>query len=594
LDQELKNNIEQWVKFCPFPNLVDEIKDLQKQNNEKELIDRFYKDIEFGTGGMRAVMAAGPNRMNEEVVGKTTQGLANYILSQGGQEFANRGVAIAHDSRINHKKYLQEIASVFAGNGIKVHLFEGVRPTPLLSYAVRTLKAVAGIVITASHNTSEYNGYKVYWVDGGQIIPPHDTNIIAEVRKVKSYKQVNRVTYEDAVNHKFVNIISAELIQKYYTDLKRLVLRPDLLTKHAASIKIIYTPLHGASGNTVMGMFEKLGFTNVLKVPEQFEPDGLFPTVASPNPEEASALAKALELAKKENADLLFANDPDGDRMAVGVKTKNNEWVLLNGNQVGSIMAWYILMQKKNSNQLPTNGCIVKTIVTTELQTEIAKVFQIKTFNTLTGFKYIGGLIQKFEIEKANGQKTFEYIFGGEESYGYLPCPIVRDKDGVMSIGLAAEIATYAKENNKTLIDILNQIYTNYGLYQEDLISITLKGKDGLEKMDRIMGHLRNNPPISLNQQQIIEIKDYLKSETKDGAGNLKEKINLPTSNVLEFNLSDGTRVTARPSGTEPKIKFYFSVNTKTNLADIQKNTEDLKIKLNSLKKELENIVVNF
>lgn len=591
---DLNSTIKQWSKLCPFPNLVAEIQELQKQKNEKELIDRFYKDIEFGTGGMRAVMGAGTNRMNEEVVGKTTQGLANYILQQGGKAFADRGVAIAHDSRINHKKYLQEIAAVFAGNGIKVHIFEGVRPTPLLSYAVRSLKAVSGIVITASHNTSEYNGYKVYWEDGGQIIPPHDTNIIAEVRKIKSYEQVKKLSYEEGVSKGFVNIIGNDLIEKYYNELKRLVVRQDLLTKHAASLKIIYTPLHGASGATVMGMFAKLGFTNTIKVPEQFEPDGMFPTVASPNPEEASALAKALELAKKENADLLFANDPDGDRMAVGVKTKNNDWVLLNGNQVGSIMAWYILFQKKNLNQLPANGCLVKTIVTTELQTQIANQFQIKTFNTLTGFKYIGGLIRKFELEKAGGQKTYEYIFGGEESYGYLPSPIVRDKDGVMSIGLAAEIATYAKENNKTLVDILNHIYADYGLYQEDLISITLKGKDGLEKMNAMMTHLRNNPPSNLNNQQVIEIRDYQTGEAKDANGKIKEKIDLPASNVLEFNLADGTRVTARPSGTEPKIKFYFSVNTKTTVAEIDKNTGVLKEKLNSLKKEFEKIVSQF
>ena len=594
MTQDLKNIIAEWSKLCPFPQLVAEVAELQKQNNEKELIDRFYKDIEFGTGGMRAVMAAGTNRMNEEVVGKTTQGLANYILQQGGKAFADRGVAIAHDSRINHKKYLQEIAAVFSGNGIKVHIFEGVRPTPLLSYAVRTLKAVSGIVITASHNTSEYNGYKVYWEDGGQIIPPHDTNIIAEVRKIKSYEQVKKISYDEGLKNGLVNIISNDLIEKYYNELKRLVIRQDLLTKHAASIKIIYTPLHGASGTTVMAMFAKLGFTNTIKVAEQFEPDGFFPTVASPNPEEASALAKALELAKKENADLLFANDPDGDRMAVGVKTKNNEWVLLNGNQVGSIMAWYILFQKKNTNQLPANGCLIKTIVTTELQTEIAKSFQIKTFNTLTGFKYIGGLIRKFEEEKAQGKKTYEYIFGGEESYGYLPSPIVRDKDGVMSLGLAAEIATYAKENNKTLIDLLNQIYADYGLYQEDLISITLKGKDGLEKMNLMMTQLRNNPPKKLNNQEVIEVKDYQLGEVKDASGKVKEKIDLPPSNVLEFNLQDGTRVTARPSGTEPKIKFYFSVNTKTNIADIDKNTALLKDKLNSLKKEFEKIVAAF
>ena len=594
MNQELIKTIEQWSRSCPFPHLVAEICELQKQNNETELTDRFYKDIEFGTGGMRAVMAAGLNRMNEEVVGKTTQGLANYILQQGGLEFANRGVAIAHDSRVNHKKYLYEIASVFSGNGIKVHLFEGVRPTPLLSYAVRNLGAVAGIVITASHNTSDYNGYKVYWEDGGQIIPPHDTNIIAEVRKIRSYDSVHRTPYEEGVKKSLINIIGNDLIEKYYNDLKRLVLRPDLLTKHAATIKIIYTPLHGAAGTTVMGMFAKLGFSNTIKVPEQFEPDGLFPTVASPNPEEASALAMALALAKKENADILFANDPDGDRMAVGVRKKSNEWVLLNGNQVGSIMAWYVLLQNKNANQLPANGCLIKTIVTTELQTQIAKEFQIKTFNTLTGFKFIGGLIRKFEIEKASGKQSYEYIFGGEESYGYLPSPIVRDKDGVMSIGLAAEIAAYAKENNKTLIDILNHIYADYGLYQEDLISITLKGKDGLEKMNLMMNHLRLNPPHTLNDQEVVEIRDYLSGEIKNARGKVDEKIGLPSSNVLEFNLSDGTRVTARPSGTEPKIKFYFSVNIKTSVADIDKNTSLLKDKLNSLKMEFEKIVAGF
>ncbi|PCJ61339.1 MAG: phosphoglucomutase [Planctomycetota bacterium] len=591
MNPTIKATIETWLSQCPFDHLKQEIIDLQNDNNEKELVDRFYKEIEFGTGGMRAVMAAGLNRINEEVVGKTTQGLANYILSQGGDEYAKRGLAIAHDSRLNHKIYLQEIASVLAGNNIKVYFFDRVRPTPLLSYALRKLKAVSGIVITASHNTSEYNGYKVYWDDGGQIVPPHDKNIIDEVRKVKSYNDVKRMDFLEGIENGLIQTISDDIVESYYNELEDLIINKDVIRKHGDQLKIIYTPLHGASGETVMGMFKKLGFSQAQEVKSQFQPDGSFPTVASPNPEERSALKLALEQAQKEDADLLFANDPDGDRMAVGAKNSNGEWELLNGNQVGSIMAWYILDQLKQQNKLPSNGALIKTIVTTELQSEIAKKYQVTIFNTLTGFKFIGALIRKFELEAEQNKDTYQYIFGGEESYGYLPHPIVRDKDGVMALGLAAEIAAYAKETNKTLVDLLNDIYCEFGLFQEDLISITLKGKDGIEKMNEIMNALRNSPPLAFDNANVIEIKDYQESVVKNIEGKTTGTIDLAKSNVLEFNLEDSTRITARPSGTEPKIKFYFSVRSKTSPESLSEDIQTLKDKLVRLKSEFEKTV---
>ncbi len=582
----MQDIIKKWSEQCPFEHLKNEIKSLQSSKNEKELIDRFYKNIEFGTGGMRAVIGAGPNRMNEEVVGKATQGLANYILSKNAQE---KGVAIAHDCRRNRKEFLTEIASVLAGNGIKVWYFNEPRPTPLLSFAVRYLETVSGIVITASHNPPEYNGYKVYWEDGGQIIPPHDTGIINEIKKIENYNSVKKISFEEGVKKGLIQIISDDLISDYYNELKKLVLRNDLVTKHSSNLKIVYTPLHGASGSSVMGMFKTLGFTNVHKVEEQFQPNENFSTVASPNPEDQSALQMAIELSEKISADLLFANDPDGDRMAVGVKTKDG-YSLLNGNQTGSIIEWYILSQLKEKKQLPANGCIVKTIVTSELQTCIADSFGVKTFNTLTGFKYIGGLIKKFEDDAENGKATFRYLFGGEESYGYLPYPIVRDKDGVMALGVLAEIACYAKENNKTLVDLLNDIYSQYSVFLEDLVSITLKGKDGLEKIDQIMNTLRSNPPTSFASVDVVNSKDYHTSVEKDASGKILGEIDLPKSNVLEFNLKDGTRITARPSGTEPKIKFYFSVNSPKD-GTIENTLTTLKEKINAYKTAFQKLV---
>ncbi|MDR1983304.1 MAG: phospho-sugar mutase [Prevotellaceae bacterium] len=544
-------------------------------NDTQELVECFYRTLEFGTGGLRGIMGAGSNRMNKYTVGMATQGLANYLKKEikNGQI----KVAIAYDCRNNSSFFAKIAASVLSANDIKVYLFDSLRPTPELSFAVCHFSCHSGIVITASHNPKEYNGYKVYWSDGGQIVSPHDKNIIAEVNKIADTDEV-----KFSENGENIIIIGDEIDDIYLDKLCSLSLSPEIIKKHS-DIKIVYTPLHGTGVKLVPKILQRMGFTNIINVPEQDINDGNFPTVLSPNPEESSALKMAIDKAIAINADLVMATDPDADRVGVAVRNKDNEFVLLNGNQTAAILTYYLLTKWEEKQLLKGNEYLVKTIVTSNLIKEIADKFNVECFDVLTGFKYIAEKIKENE-----GIKTF--IAGGEESYGFLVGEFVRDKDAVMSCAMIAETAAWAKDNGKTFIDLLLDIYVKFGFYKEKLISLTKKGKTGVEEIQKMMHNFRINPPHELAGSDVIFIHDYQKSETADVRSNLQLPINQPKSNVLQFITEDGTVVSIRPSGTEPKIKFYISsheglddvenydkISTKIDIK-IQKIIDELKI----------------
>lgn len=536
-----------WLEADINQESKEEIQNLIK-NNEPELIESFYKDLEFGTGGLRGIMGIGTNRINKYTIGMATQGLSNYLKQQFSEKSEIK-VAIAFDSRNNSKFFAEKTASVFSANGIKVYLFEDLRPTPELSFAIRQLGCQSGVVITASHNPKEYNGYKVYWEDGGQIIAPHDKNIIEEVQKIKN---INDVSFDD--NLKNVKIIGNDIDELYLKELSNLSLNPKII-KNQKDLKIVYTPIHGTGVDLVPKALKKYGFENVTVVEEQKIPDGNFPTVKSPNPEEPAALELAIKKAREINADIVMATDPDADRVGIAVLDNNNEYILLNGNQAAALLIDYLISQWKEKGKLKGKEYIVKTIVTTELLNEIANKYNIESFDVLTGFKYIADI-----INKNFGKKKF--IGGGEESYGYLAGEFVRDKDAVMSCALIAEAAAFAKNQGITLYSKLIQIYTEYGFYKEKLISIVKKGKSGSEEIQQMMDDFRNNPPQTINNSNVMLIHDFLKQKTFDQISHLRYDINLPKSNVLQFILKDGSKISVRPSGTEPKIKFYFSVNS--------------------------------
>lgn len=524
----------------------NEIKELLK-TDETELIESFYKDLEFGTGGLRGIMGVGTNRMNIYTVGMATQGLCNYLKKQ----FTNKKLikaVIAYDSRNNSKLFAEKTASVFSANGIKVYLFESLRPTPELSYAIRELGCQTGIVVTASHNPKEYNGYKVYWEDGGQIINPHDKNIISEVQNIK---EISEIQFDD--NLKNVEIIGEKIDKSYIKKLCKLSLHPAIIKKQS-DLKIVYTPIHGTGVELVPKTLRAYGFKNITIVEEQKLPDGNFPTVKSPNPEEPEALKLALLKAKEIDADIVMATDPDADRVGIAVKNNENVFTLLNGNQAAALLINYLISQWNLKGKLKGKEYIVKTIVTTELLKDIANKYDVETFDVLTGFKYIADIIKQKE-----GKKKF--IGGGEESYGYLAGDFVRDKDAVMSCALIAETAAMAKENGKTLYQELIDIYAEFGFYKEKLISVVKKGKKGSEEIHKMMENFRNSPPQTINNSNVMLIHDFLKQKTLDQISHLRYNINLPISNVLQFILSDGSKISIRPSGTEPKIKFYVSVH---------------------------------
>jgi phosphoglucomutase len=546
-EKELKKMAEEYLSLETHPFFRDDLERILQSGDMEDLNDRFYTRLSFGTGGLRGVIGGGYNRMNPYIVQQATQGLANYI-----RKTTDHGsVAIACDSRNFSDLFVDEAARVLSANGIKVFLFRSLRPTPELSFAVRELGATAGIVITASHNPSVYNGYKVYWSDGGQIVPPQDGEIIREVRQVE--KNIKVMDKNDAVEQGLIEYIDERIDPAYREIVKGCSLRPDLLRKHGKDLKVVYTPLHGTGSVMLPGVLGEMGI-EVTMVPEQAEPDGNFPTVEYPNPEEASAMKMAIELGRKEAADLVMGTDPDSDRLGIAVPTEEGDFVLVTGNQLGALLTDYIFSSRAELGTLPEKAAFVKTIVTTELQRLIAEEYGAECFDVLTGFKYIAEKIRYFE----NTGHT--YIFGGEESYGYLATDKIRDKDAISSAFLTAEMTLYHRVHGKSLLRRLEEIYEEYGYFEELLVSRAFKGMRGLELMEKLMKQLRENSPGEIGGSAVLMVKDYKTGETRHmKTGEARKDIDLPSSNVLQFLLEDGSIVTARPSGTEPKIKFYAS-----------------------------------
>lgn len=530
------------------------------KDDDNEIKERFYKELEFGTGGLRGILGAGTNRMNIYTVRKATQGLANYIKIAKGEE---KGVAIAYDSRRMSTEFADVAALCLNANGIKAYVFPSLRPTPELSFAVRELGCIAGIVITASHNPPEYNGYKVYWEDGAQITPPHDKNILAEVAKVTDYHQVLTMDKDVAVEQGLYNVIGSDVDDKYMAALKKQIIHPEIIKEVAKDIKIVYTPLHGTGNVPVQRVLKELGFEHVYVVPEQEQPDGNFPTVSYPNPEDPKAFTLALELAKKVDADIVLATDPDADRLGVYAKdTKTGEYVSFTGNMSGMLICEYIMRERKATGTLPANGALVTTIVTTNMTFPIAEDYNVKLIEVLTGFKFIGEQIKLFEQNN-----TYEYVFGLEESYGCLAGTHSRDKDACVAVMMLCEVAAWCKKNNITLWDQMINIYEKYGYFKEGLQTITLKGIDGAEQIQAIMEKLRNNPPKKFGELEVLAVRDYTKDIRTDCKTGETASTGLPKSNVLYWELSNNSWCCARPSGTEPKIKFYMGVKG-TSLED--------------------------
>ncbi len=537
-------------------------------DNEKEIEERFYMDLEFGTAGLRGVIGAGTNRMNIYTVRKATQGLANYIASVNGQA---KGVAIAFDSRRMSPEFADEAALCLAANGIKAYVFESLRPTPELSYAVRKLGCIAGINITASHNPPEYNGYKVYWEDGAQITPPHDKGIMDEVKKVTDYATVKTMGKEDAKDAGLYQTIGEDIDDSYIEELKSLVLRKDCIDAVAKDLKIVYTPLHGTGNIPVRRVLKELGFEHVYVVPEQEKPDGEFPTVSYPNPEAEEAFQLGLKLGREVDADLILATDPDADRLGVYVKdAQTGEYHSLTGNMSGCLIGDYVISQRKEKEGLPADGAFIKSIVSTNMADAIAQYYGIALVEVLTGFKFIGQKILEFEN---TGKGT--YLFGMEESYGCLTGTYARDKDAVVASMTLCEAAAYYKTKNMTLWDAMIAMYDRYGYYKDDVKSITLKGIEGLEKIQEIMNTLRENAPAEIGGYKVVSARDYKTDIIKDMETGAKTPTGLPSSNVLYYDLTDDAWVCVRPSGTEPKVKFYYGVKG-TSIADADEKSEKL------------------
>lgn len=519
--------------------------------DEKEIEDRFYKELEFGTGGLRGVIGAGTNRMNIYTVSKATQGLANYIKKQGAEAVA-MGVAIAHDSRRMSPEFAEIAALVLNGNGIKAYLYDELRPTPMLSFAVRELGCTAGIVVTASHNPPEYNGYKVYWEDGGQVPTPRDGEIIAEVNAITDFKSIKRMDKDQAVKLGLFNIIDKVVDDNYDKNVLEQIVNPDII-KAQSDLKIVYTPLHGTGNKPVRRVLKKAGFNNVTVVPEQELPDSEFSTVGYPNPEDPKVFKLAIELAKKIDADIIVGTDPDADRVGAVVKTNDGEYVVLTGNMTGTLICEYICSQKKALGKLPANGAIVSTIVSSDLTKEIAKEYSLAYFDVLTGFKYIGQKIKEFETDNSHS-----YVFGFEESYGCLSGTYARDKDAVVATMLICELCAYYKSRGMSLYDGLMELYKKYGYYKETIKSITLKGVEGAANMKKVMDTLRKDALTEVSGVKVTEARDYAADTITEVATGKVTPTGLPKSNVLYYKLEDGTWFCVRPSGTEPKIKIYF------------------------------------
>ena len=565
------NYLDEYKKWCESPEFDEETKKelIAIKDNKEEIEDRFYKELEFGTAGLRGVMGAGTNRMNIYTVGKATQGLANYILKQGTE---SKGVAISYDSRNHSKEFAEESALILNANGIKTYIFDELRPVPELSFAVRELGCTAGIMITASHNKPKYNGYKVYWEDGAQIISPVDKGIMDEVKAVTDYKQIKQISEEEARIKGLYNIIGKEIDDRYIDELKKCVLNPEIIKKYGKDLKIVYTPLHGAGRKMSQRILRELGFEKVYTVSEQEEPDGNFPTVDYPNPEAKEAFKLALDLAKKIDADLVLATDPDADRLGIYAKdTRTGEYMDFTGNMSGLLIAEYRLSQLNEKNMLPENGMLVSTIVSSNLAGAIAKEYNLDFREVLTGFKYIGEQI-KLEEQKPNGKK---YLFGFEESYGCLISDYARDKDGISAVMSLCEAASYYKSKGITLWEQMINIYDKYGYYKEGQVSITLEGSSGANKIKEMMDNIRNNTPKEIGEYKVIEFKDI---------ENNYEKYNLPKSNVLYFELENDAWCCVRPSGTEPKIKLYVGVKS-NSLENAEEELEELKNSITELVK---------
>jgi len=568
------NYLKEYQKWCTDDYFDIETKAELKaiEGDDKEIQDRFYRQLEFGTGGLRGVIGAGTNRMNIYTVRKATQGLANYIISQNGQE---KGVAIAFDSRIMSPEFAKEAALCLNANGIKSYMFEKLRPTPELSFAVRHLGCIAGIVVTASHNPREYNGYKVYWEDGAQITPPHDKNILAKVAEVTEFSMVKTMAEEKAVEEGLHQIIGEEIDALYMEELKKQSIHPEVIRKQAKNIKIVYTPLHGTGNIPVRRVLKELGFEQVYVVPKQELPDGNFPTVAYPNPESEKAFELALKLAKEVDADIVLATDPDADRLGVYCKDiKSGEYISFTGNMSGMLIAEYILSERTATGTMPENPALVETIVTTDMAKAIAEAYHVKLIEVLTGFKYIGEQIKRFEE-----QGTYHYVFGLEESYGCLAGTYARDKDACVAVMLLCEVASWWKSKGMTLWDAMLDMYARYGYYMEGLETITLKGMDGAKQIQSMMKKMRNHPPKELAGLTVLAVRDYSLDTRTDLITKEVTNTGLPSSNVLYYELSENSWCCVRPSGTEPKIKFYFGVK--------ESSLEESKEKLEMLNKAM-------
>ncbi len=570
IDEQILNRAKKWLEGNFDDETKEQVQNLIDNEDVTGLTDAFYRDLEFGTGGLRGIMGAGTNRMNKYTVGMATQGLANYLHNSYPREKELR-IAIAYDSRNNSKFFAKTAADVLSANHIRVFLFEELRPTPVLSFAVRELRCHSGIVITASHNPKEYNGYKVYWKDGGQLVAPHDTNVIGEVKQIAT---VDDVKWRG--DRALIHMVSKQVDEAYIERVKALTLSPDAI-QHQKEMKIVYTPLHGTGITLVPRCLKEFGFEKVSVVEAQAVPDGNFPTVVSPNPEEAEAMSLALQQAKAIDANLVLATDPDADRVGVAVKDLQGNFILLNGNQTASILIYYLITRWKETGKLKGKEYIVKTIVTSELLKDIAHKNDVLCFDVLTGFKFIAETIHSLE-----GTKTF--IGGGEESYGYLVGDFVRDKDAVIACCMIAEAAAWAADRGKSFFELLVEMYTEFGLYKEKLKSVTRKGKSGAEEIHAMMVGYRNNPPKEIAGLKVVEIRDYLIQKIHNLKDDTTHKITQPKSDVIQFFLEDGSKITVRPSGTEPKIKFYFGVKAPLKGKEaFDKVNDELDLKINQI-----------
>lgn len=570
--KQAETKAKTWLSEAYDPETRSEVRNMLEATDKTELIDSFYNDLEFGTGGLRGIMGAGTNRMNRYTVGAATQGFANYINRMFPSE--EKSVCIGHDCRHHSREYAETAAAIFSANGITAYLFEDLRPTPEMSFAIRELGCKGGVIITASHNPKEYNGYKAYWNDGSQLVPPHDKNVIDEVKKVK----VEDIRFE--ANPQLIKILGKDFDKKYLDTVKTLCLSPDSIQRQH-DLKIVFTPLHGTTYQLVPDSLRNWGFTNITTVPEQMVTDGDFPTVASANPEEPAAFKLALEKAREIDADLAMACDPDGDRIGIAVKDDSGEWILLNGNQTNIIFTWYIIKRRKELGLLKGNEYTGKTIVTSELLKEIAERNGIPCYDVYTGFKWIADMIRK---HGADG-----YIGAGEESFGFMPGAFTRDKDAVSSTSLMAEIAAWAKDNGKSLFDILKDIYAEYGFSQEKMIYIVRKGISGAEEIKTMMNKFRHHTPSTINGSAIVIKKDYsVLKETNLQSGETRDMDFPTTSDVLQFFLADGCKISVRPSGTEPKIKFYFEARAEMkNAADFHHAQAEAMRKIDAIIKDL-------